>query len=94
MMENIKSRDRLIGHVMGKLVFANIDDQVLEHKLLMGEVSSLLRQLNDEFYEKARKMPIDKFWKEFLKPRWNASKNSEANPNQDMVDILASFFYH
>ena len=95
-MNTFKTRDKLLGHVMGKLVVSNLDNEIIEQKLLLGSITSLMRDLSDDFYGKARIMPIDKFWKEFLKPNW-ALLHQEISVDEEtnqFVDILASFFYH
>ena len=96
MMNTFKTRDKLLGHVMGKLVVSNLDNEIIEQKLLLGSITSLMRDLSDDFYEKARTMPIDRFWKEFLKPNWallHQEISADEETNQ-FVDILASFYFH
>ena len=97
MVNTFKTRDKLLGHVMGKLVVSKLDNEIIEQKILLGSITALMRDLSDDFYEKARKMPIDKFWKEFMKPQWKILHedimSQEAETNQ-FVDILTSYYYH
>ena len=89
------SKDKLLAHVMGKLVLANIDDIEIEDTFILEQVTKLMKELNDEFYENARKTPIDRFWQSFLDPRFNLKyglvKDDESEANL-MVDILTSLY--
>ena len=89
------TKNKLLAHVMGKLVLANIDDIEIEDTFILEQVTKLMKELNDEFYENARKIPIDKFWQSFLDPRFNLKyglvKDDESEANL-MVDILISLY--
>ena len=93
---NKSSKERILGHVMSKLTIAQLDEQVIPQELLLGPLTLLINQLNDDFYLKARKMPIDKFWKEFLMANWSEKEKNvtETEQLQEMTNILASVFYH
>jgi hypothetical protein len=91
----LKTRDKLLGHVFGKLVFAKIDNYVVPQEVIFGPVRQLMGDLADDFYMKARKMPIDKFWKDFLLQHWHMKeKRTDQDDIDEIVDQLASFFYH
>ena len=97
MMNQFKSRDKILAYVMGKLVVSELDQQTIEQRILLGPVTSLMRDLSDDFYAKARTMPIDKFWKEFMKPRWadlHGPPMSREKETDEFVDTLTSFYYH
>jgi hypothetical protein len=96
MLETWHKRENILGHVIGKLTFAQLDDEIISQQLLLDPMTMLMIDLNNEFYMKARKMPIDKFWKEFLKANWTKKEKltSETEELQEMASILASVFYH
>ena len=97
MINQFKSRDKILAYVMGKLVISSLDQKTIEQKTLLDPITSLMRDLSDDFYAKARTMPIDKFWKEFLKPRWSdlhAPSMSQEEETDEFVDTLTSFYYH
>ena len=89
------SKDTLFAHVTGKLVMANINDIAIEDTFILEQATRLMKELNDEFYENARKTPIDRFWQSFLDPRFNLKyglvKDDESEANL-MVDILISLY--
>ena len=96
MLETWHKRENILGHVIGKLTFAQLEDEIISQQLLLNPMTMLMIDLNNEFYMKARKMPIDKFWKEFLKANWTKKEKitSETEELQEMASILASVFYH
>ena len=96
MLETWHKRENILGHVIGKLTFAQLEDEIISQQLLLNPMTMLMIDLNNEFYMKARKMPIDKFWKEFLKSNWTKKEKitSETEELQEMANILASVFYH
>ena len=96
MLETWHKKENILGHVIGKLTFAQIDDEIISQEFLLDPLTMLIKDLNDEFYMKARKMPIDKFWKEFLKNNWMKKEkvSTESEELQEMANILASVFYH
>lgn len=95
-MNSFESRDKILGYVMGKLVFARMDEKVMDQELLLAPIKLLANQLNDEFYINARKIPIDRFWKQFLKPNWPLKYQEQSREEllEEMVNILSSIFYH
>lgn len=95
-MNTFESRDKILGYVMGKLVFTKLDQKVMEQELLLAPIKLFASQLNDDFYMNARKIPIDRFWKQFLLPNWPLKYKEQTKEEQleEMVNILSSMFYH
>ena len=82
---------------MGTLVHAKLEDEAISQELIFGPVNLLLKTLNDEFYSKARTMPIDKFWKQFLRHHWHLVQDdtrTEQDNLKEMIRILTSMYHH
>ena len=96
MLNTLYSREKILGNVIGKLTIAQIDEEIISQEFLLSPLTLLVNQLNDEFYLKARKMPIDKFWRDFLRSNWEKKEKiaTESEELQEMANILASIFYH
>ena len=96
MLNTLYSREKILGNVIGKLTVAQIDEEIISQEFLLSPLTLLVNQLNDEFYLKARKMPIDKFWRDFLRSNWEKKEKiaTESEELQEMANILASIFYH
>ena len=87
-------RDKLLGHVMGRLIYAQLENTEIDDMFILEPLTKLLRELNDEFYDKARTTPIDKFWKAFLIPRLELKYQIPTAQEETnlMIDILTSLF--
>ena len=94
MEKNIK-QDKVLGHVIGRLVLAQIDDLEVEDEFILEEpLTKLIRELNTDFYEKSRNTPIDQFWEIFLKPKMELKYHIQSVQEEinQMVDILTSLY--
>ncbi len=55
-MDSFKDSDKLFGHVLGKMVLADLDDEVLPTPMFFEPTQTLLRNLDDSFYMKVKWM--------------------------------------
>ena len=96
MLDTIVNKDKILGYVMGKMTVAKLEERTIEQRLLLEPITNLMKSLDDDFYRKARTMPIDKFWKGFLLDNWPKVEAKLTNEEvlNDMSDVLASVFHH
>ena len=81
---------------MGKMTVAKLEERTIEQRLLLEPITNLMKSLDEDFYRKARTMPIDKFWKGFLLDNWPKVEAKLTNEEvlNDLSDVLASVFHH
>ena len=96
MLDTIVNKDKILGYVMGKMTVAKLEERTIEQRLLLEPITNLMKSLDDDFYRKARTMPIDKFWKGFLLDNWPKVEAKLTNEEvlNDLSDVLASVFHH
>ena len=95
MEKNTFKQDKILGHVIGRLVLAQIDNLEIEDEFILEQpLTKLIRELNDDFYEKSRNTPIDNFWETFLKPKMELKYQIQSvqDDTNQMVDILTSLY--
>merc|ERR1712141_611127 len=54
LIDGFVKRDKLLGHVMGRLIYAQLENTEIDDMFILEPLTKLLRELNDEFYDKAR----------------------------------------
>merc|ERR1740123_1946678 len=54
MLETWHKKENILGHVIGKLTFAQLEDEIISQQLLLDPMTMLMIDLNNEFYMKAK----------------------------------------
>ena len=103
-VSKLKTKNKLLGNVLGKLVFSQLDDEPLAKPDYFHNINDLWSDFTAFFYTKGlrEKMAKGPFFKEALEKMWKrnpnkfckAGQSTEECHNDKWVDTLASVMYH
>lgn len=103
-MSKLKSKNKLLGNVLGKLVFSQVDGEPLPKPDYLHNTNDLWSDFTAFFYtqglrekmEKGQffKAALEKFWKRNPNKFCSEGQTTEECQTDTLVDMLASVMYN